>query len=155
MLAKHLIAYDLGNIHGEPGVSASSKINNNFKNLTITGHLQISPHFFSSTTRLVDSFVEEETRERKRVGMNILHETLDLSAISPVKNEWTSCNPTPHRPTDHGLTYMRPTGYLTAGGLWDMSVHTVFVRLCDWAYTRSRATYRIEKGIVSRWSVSS
>ena len=28
-------------------------------------------------------------------------------------------------------------------------------RLCDWAYTRSRATYRKEKGIVSRWSVSS
>ena len=28
-------------------------------------------------------------------------------------------------------------------------------RLCDWAYRRSRATYRNEKGIVSRWSVSS
>ena len=28
-------------------------------------------------------------------------------------------------------------------------------RLCDWAYKRSRATYRKEKGIVSRWSVSS
>ena len=28
-------------------------------------------------------------------------------------------------------------------------------RLCDWAYTGSRATYRKEKGIVSRWSVSS
>ena len=28
-------------------------------------------------------------------------------------------------------------------------------RLCDWAYKRSRATYRNEKGIVSRWSVSS
>ena len=27
--------------------------------------------------------------------------------------------------------------------------------LCDWAYKRSRATYRKEKGIVSRWSVSS
>ena len=26
-------------------------------------------------------------------------------------------------------------------------------RLCDWAYKRSRATYRKEKGIVSRWSV--
>ena len=28
-------------------------------------------------------------------------------------------------------------------------------RLCDWAYERSHATYRKEKGIVSRWSVSS
>ena len=28
-------------------------------------------------------------------------------------------------------------------------------RLCDWAYKRSRATYQKEKGIVSRWSVSS
>ena len=28
-------------------------------------------------------------------------------------------------------------------------------RLCDWAYERYRATYRKEKGIVSRWSVSS
>ena len=28
-------------------------------------------------------------------------------------------------------------------------------RLCDWAYKRSCATYRKEKGIVSRWSVSS
>ena len=28
-------------------------------------------------------------------------------------------------------------------------------RLCDWAYKRSRATYRKEKGIVSRWSGSS
>ena len=28
-------------------------------------------------------------------------------------------------------------------------------RLRDWAYKRSRATYRKEKGIVSRWSVSS
>ena len=27
--------------------------------------------------------------------------------------------------------------------------------LCDWTYKRSRATYRKEKGIVSRWSVSS
>ena len=27
--------------------------------------------------------------------------------------------------------------------------------LCDWAYKRSCATYRKEKGIVSRWSVSS
>ena len=27
--------------------------------------------------------------------------------------------------------------------------------LCDWAYKRSRATYRKEKGVVSRWSVSS
>ena len=28
-------------------------------------------------------------------------------------------------------------------------------RLCDLAYKKSRATYRKEKGIVSRWSVSS
>ena len=28
-------------------------------------------------------------------------------------------------------------------------------RLCDWAYKRSHATYRKEKGIVSQWSVSS
>ena len=28
-------------------------------------------------------------------------------------------------------------------------------RLCDWSYIRSRATYRKEKGIVSRWSGSS
>ena len=28
-------------------------------------------------------------------------------------------------------------------------------RLCDWAYERSRATYRKEKGIVSLWSISS
>ena len=27
--------------------------------------------------------------------------------------------------------------------------------LCEWAYKRSRASYRKEKGIVSRWSVSS
>ena len=38
-----------------------------------------------------------------------------------------------------------------------VSLHDMYVqpRLCDWAYKRSRATYRKEKGIVSRWSVSS
>ena len=57
--------------------------------------------------------------------------------------------------TTLGWCYLwSPTSELHCG-TYNQRPWYVQPRLCDWAYKRSRATYRKEKGIVSRWSVSS